>query len=176
MKKYLAVWSLFGLAFLANPALLACSSSDEEEDFAYGEADMKAVALGEWQGVAELDGESVAFTLTLEQASGKSSTQSVSAPGVMPQCGSRSFVKPAAACISRSSMPVVGTLTSNHAELSGPVVGEHMAFRSLEPSELHLELEGGLSLGGMLKQHAINEGQIHRAGVGELGTFTLSRP
>lgn len=176
MKKNLAVWTLFGLAFVVNPAVLACSSNDDEEDFTYGEADMKAAALGDWQGTAEVDGESVAFTLSLEQASGKSSTQSISAPGVTPQCGSRSFVKPAAACISTSSMPVVGTLTSDNDELSGPVTGQLTAFRTLESSELEVVLEDGRALSGSLRDQVISEGRIFLPGRGELGTFTLARP
>ena len=173
MKKNLAVWSLFGLAFLANPALFACSSEDEE-DFTYSEADMKAAVLGEWQGTAQLEGESVAFTLSLQQASAKSGTQSVSAPPFQPQCGSRSFVKPAAACASISTMPLVGTISSENTRLNGSIEGEAIASRILNPSQLHLELADGTWLDGSLKDQAIAEGDITANGV--IGSFTLARP
>lgn len=173
MKRNLAVWTFFGLALVVNPHL-ACSSNGEDEDFTYSEQEMKAVVLGEWQGTAVLDGESVEFTLSLEQASAKSSTQSVSAPPFQPQCGSRSFVKPAAACISMSTMPLAGSIVSEHPLLNGPVEGLAMASRILNPSELHLELEDGTHLDGSLKDQAITEGEV--VADEPVGTFTLSRP
>jgi hypothetical protein len=173
MKKNLAVWTLFGLALLVNPNL-ACSSNDDEEDFTYSEQDMKAVVLGDWQGTAEFDGESVAFTLSLAQASAKSQTQSISAPPLQPQCGSRSFVKPAAACISMSEMLLAGTITSDHPLLDGSVTGSAVAYRNLDPSGLHLELEDGTRLDGSIKDQAISEGEV--LADEPLGTFTLSRP
>lgn len=172
MKRNLAVWTLFGLAFVVNPAVLACSSSDDEEDFTYGEADMKAAALGDWQGTAEVDGEIVAFTLTLEQASAKSSAQSIAAPPVRPQCGSRSFVKPAAACISISTMPLSGTIASEHSRLNGAVTGELTAYKTLDSASLHIELEDGTRLSGELDEGAIIDGEV--VGVEPVGSFTLS--
>lgn len=175
MRKNLALWVLFGLAFVVNPNL-GCSSNGEGEDgdFTYSEQDMKAAVLGEWQGTAELDGESVAFTLTLSQASAKSGTQSSSAPPFQPQCGSRSFIKPAAACISVSTMPLVGTIASEHALLNGAIEGESMASRILDPSQLYLELEDGTTLNGSLEDQAVLEGEIR--GDEPVGTFTLERP
>ena len=71
MMRTWLVFGVFGVALVVNP-YLGCSSS--EEDFTYSEQDMKAAILGEWQGTGELDGEAVAFTLKLEQASAKSKT------------------------------------------------------------------------------------------------------
>jgi hypothetical protein len=171
MLKKPAVWVLFGLAFVINPNL-ACSSSDDE-DFTYSEQDMKAAVLGEWQGSADIDGEAIAFTLTLEQASSKSTTQSISAPPYRPQCGSRSFVRPAAACISMSSMPLVGTITSDSELLAGVVEGEATAYRNLDTAGIDLELEDGTLLGGSIEQQAIESGVISGA---QTGSFVLSRP
>jgi hypothetical protein len=103
-KKWLLL-GIFGLALVINP-YLACSSS--EEGFAFSESDLKAAVLGTWQGTADLDGETVEFSLVLDQASAKFKTQSLSPPKVQPQCGARSFVKPAGACISNTNMPVSG--------------------------------------------------------------------
>ena len=169
-KKWLYL-GVFGVALVVNP-YLACSSS--EEDFTYSEQDMKAAILGDWQGVADLDGESATFTLTLEQASASSRTQSVAAPGVKPQCGSRSFVRPAAACISESVMPLVGTITSASPALNGAVTGELSASRILDDAGLRLQLEDGRTLIGTLGDAGVSNGRIS-AGE-QVGAFSLVRP
>jgi hypothetical protein len=135
---------------------------------------MKAAILGDWEGTADLDDESVPFTLTLEQASAKSKTQSVSPPTVKPQCGSRSFVKPAAACTSESVMPLVGSITSSNPALNGVVTGELSASRILDKAGLRLQLEDGRTLNGTLSDGEVSDGRIFAAA--QIGTFSLSRP
>lgn len=171
MMKNWMLWGVFGLALLINP-YLACSSS--EEDFTYSEQDMKAAILGEWQGTGELDGEAIAFTLTLEQASAESKTQSLSAPRVKPQCGTRSFVKPAAACVSESVMPLVGTITSSSPSLNGTITGELVASLNLDSAGLRLQLEDGKTLSGTLKGDELLEGHIFASS--QVGGFSLARP
>jgi len=73
------VWLFCGLTFLLNPQL-ACSDESSEEDFDYTEQEMQAAVLGEWAGVADLQGELHSFTLVLKQASSSSETQGVAAP------------------------------------------------------------------------------------------------
>jgi hypothetical protein len=169
-KKWLLL-GVFGLAFVMNP-YLACSNAGESE-FSYSEADMKEAALGSWEGSAEIDGESVDFSLLLEQASAKSKTQSVSAPKVQPQCASRSFVKPAGACLTMSELLVVGTLTSVNPALNGPVDGSVVAYKDLGPAELTLHLENGTRLEGRIEKQSLSEGQISAQ---QSGPFSLSRP
>jgi hypothetical protein len=171
MTKKLLLCGLFGVALVANP-YLACSSS--EADFTYSEQDMKEAILGEWQGAGELDGEAIAFTLTLDQASASSKARSLSAPGLKPQCGSRSFVKPAAACISESVMPLVGTITSSSPTLNGTITGELTASRILDSAGLRLQLEDGKTLQGRLEGDELNDGVI--SAVEQVGAFSLSRP
>lgn len=168
-EKWLLL-GVFGLALVVNP-YLACSS--KEDDFDYTESEMKQAVLGEWVGTAELDGESADFTLSLQQASAKSKTQSVSAPKAQPQCGSRSFVKPAAACWSTTTMPLVGTITSVNPALNGVVDGEAFSGPTLDPVELSLHLEDGKQLSGMLKKDSLSDGSI--SSKVELGTFALAR-
>jgi hypothetical protein len=170
-KKWLLL-GMFGVALVVNP-YLACSTSSGEEDFTYSEQDMKAAILGDWEGAADLDGESVPFTLKLEQASAKSKTQSVSAPGIKPQCGSRSFVKPAAACASISTMPLVGTITSANPSLNGAITGELSASRILDKAELRLQLEDGRTLNGSLDSDEVSDGRIFASA--QVGTFSLAR-
>jgi hypothetical protein len=177
LKKQLAAWTLAGLAFLVNPHLVACSSAfadGDESDFTYSEADMRAAVLGDWQGTAELEGETATFTLTLRQASASPAGQGLVAPPVRPQCGSRTFVAPAAACASISTMRLTGTITSDHPRLTGSVTGELEAFRTLDSSLLGITLPDTAELRGSLERQAIVDGGIY--GETKLGTFTLARP
>lgn len=170
-KKFLSFLAL-SLAFVVNP-YLACSESSES-DFSYSESDMKLAVLGSWQGNAELDGVSTTFSLVLEQAASKSNTQSLTAPKTKPQCGSRSFVKPAGACVSVTSMPVVGSLSSENPTLNGSVDGSVMAYRTLDAVELEVQLENGVVLSGMIEGEALPEGQLRNAA--QSGSFSLTRP
>lgn len=170
-KKWLLL-GLFGVALLANP-YLACSSGESQSDFTYSEPEMKSVVLGSWQGSAQLDGETVPFSLVLEQASVKSKPQSVTAPPLESQCGSRSFVKPAAACISSTGMPLVGALSSINPALDGPVDGTATAYRTLDSVRLELRLESGTVLYGTLEDEALTDGQL---GPSQSGSFSLQRP
>jgi hypothetical protein len=161
-----------GVALVINP-YLACSESGES-DFTYSEADMKLSVLGAWQGSAELDGVSTPFSLSLEQASSKSKTQGVSAPKTRPQCGSRSFVKPAAACVSETTMPLIGSLSSENPTLNGAVDGYVVAYRTLDIVELELRLETGVVLSGRIEDQTLTEGQLRNAA--QIGVFSLTRP
>ena len=171
-KKWLLL-GVFGLALVINP-YLACSSSNED-GFSFSESDLKAAVLGTWQGTADLDGETVEFSLVLDQASARSKTQSLSAPKVQPQCGARSFVKPAGACVSTTSMPVSGTLTSVNPALNGVVDGGVNIYGNiLSRVELALRLEDGTELTGRIEKQALSDGSI-MSNV-QPGTFALSRP
>lgn len=162
---------VFGVALLMNP-YLGCSH-EGESDFTYSEADMKAALLGTWQGTAVLDGETIPFSLLLEQAAGKSKRQGVAAPSAEPQCGSRSFVKAAAACASLTTMPVVGTVTSVSPELNGAVDGSLVAYRTLDAAELSLRLENGAVLSGRVEDDALVDGHIDARAS---DSFSLQRP
>lgn len=169
MQSKWLLLGVLGLALVINP-YLACSSEDE---FNYSESEMKSAVLGEWEGTAELNGESVSFSLTLEQAPSKSKTQS--APRVTPQCGTRSFVKPAAACVSMSEMPLAGSIASANPELDGLVEGYAHAYVNLDPTELDLVLESGLTLHGNIKSGSLKDGSINTR-EDNAGTFSLTRP
>lgn len=169
-KKWL-VLPIFGLVLVANP-YLGCSHSNEE--YRYSEAEMKSAVLGSWEGSADIDGESVDFSLVLEQASAKSKAQRLPATGVQPPCTSRSFVKPAAACSITTTMPLSGTITSVNPALNGVVDGEVTAGAELDPAELSLRLEDGTQLRGVFQKQALGDGRVSRPQ--PVGTFSLSRP
>lgn len=172
MSKQWLWLGAFGVALVINP-YLACSETKPAE-FSYSESDMKEAVLGSWLGTAELDGETVEFSLTLEQASSKSKTQSVGAPTATPQCATRSFVKPAAACVTLSEMSLVGSITSVNPALNGAVDGTARAFKDLDPASLTLHLEGGTLLSGNLEKQSLSDGTL--GGSAGDGTFSLSRP
>lgn len=166
-KRWLVLGG-FGLALVVNP-YVACSN-DGGSDFDYSEDDMKRAVLGTWQGTAELGGETIPFSLVLEQASSKSKTKSL---GVQPQCASRSFVKPAAACTSLTTMPVIGTLTSVSPELNGAVDGTFMAGRTLSSVNVELSVDGGSTLSGTVDDDSLSDGRLSAS---SSGSFSLQRP
>lgn len=172
MTKRWLVFPIFGLTLVANP-YLACSHSNEE--YSYSEADMKRAVLGTWEGSADIDGESVDFSLVLEQASAKSKTPILAVPKAPPQCRSRSFVKPAAACSITTTMPLSGTITSVNPALNGVVDGEvSVVGKDLGPAALSLRLDDGKQLTGVVDNQALSDGSI--TSKLQLGTFALSRP
>jgi hypothetical protein len=176
MGKNWSLGAIFGVALVINP-YLACSQSNEgggDRDFKYSEQDMKLAVLGSWQGTAELDGVTTSFSLTLEQAGLESTTQGVAAPQLRPQCSSRSFVKPVGACTSESTMPLIGTISSENPELDGALDGDASAFLVLDRVYLSLRLETGVELVGTIRDQGVNEGSLGEAN--RRGAFSLSRP
>ncbi len=163
-KRWLLLGA-FGLALVANP-YMGCSHG--QSDFDYSEADMQSAVLGTWQGSALLDGQAVPFSLTLEQA-----REPARPPGASSQCAARSFVKPAAACIALSRMPVVGTLTSENPAFNGAVDGAFTAYRTLDEVELSLHVESGAVLTGKVDDDALKDGRV---GAPLSGAFSLQRP
>jgi hypothetical protein len=170
-KKWLVLAAL-GLALVVNP-YLGCSESGES-DFTYSEADMKLALLGSWEGTAEIEGVTTPFSLSLEQASSSAKTHSLTAPRAQPQCGSRSFVKPAAACASETTMPLLGVLSSENPALNGVVDGYFVAYRTLDSVGLHLRLDGGAVLSGRIEGKGLSEGLLENTP--QTGSFVLSRP
>ena len=145
-KKWLVSVAL-GLALVAGP-YLACSASSETE-VGYSEAELKGAVLGAWEGNADIDGESVDFSLVLEHASVKSK------PG-------------------NTTTVVSGTITSVNPALNGSVDGEISVGKELARMELGLRLEDGTQLGGSIESQALSDGRILRPQ--RNGTFSLSRP
>jgi hypothetical protein len=147
MKNKWLVLATLGLALVATP-YLACSNSGETEA-SYSEADMKEAVLGRWEGTADIDGESVDFSLVLEQASVKS--------------------KPGATTLS-----VSGTITSVNPALNGNLDGELSAGKDLDPAELSLRVEDGTVLRGVLEKQTLSDGHVTKSR--PVGTFSLARP
>jgi hypothetical protein len=102
------VWVLGFTAFAMNPAF-ACSSSPETEPFEYGEAEMIAAVQGTWRlTYARPEG---ASTVTFTVQPGSTGNGALAGPpGLAPQCGTRTFTRPAAACISASQLALAASV------------------------------------------------------------------
>lgn len=110
MKRRILGVSLGLLALFMNPAV-GCSSS-EEPSWSFSETDMRVAVAGTYVGNYGNTTETVTLTLDEATSSSTSSTQSVSGPRL--QCAGRSFIRPAAACISETRMSVSGVISSRN--------------------------------------------------------------
>jgi hypothetical protein len=138
-------WCLLAAAFLG-----ACSH-ENEPDFTYTTGEMNEALLGLWQGTAQVDGETVPFSLSLEEATGKAKTETRS----------------------RRALPVIGALTSENPAFNGVVDGAFTAFRTLDSVRFELHVDGGVVLYGNVDDQSLNDGHI---GGRPADTFSLARP
>ena len=122
------LFGALGLALLVTP-YLACSSGTEAAPADVGE--LQAKLLGTWQGTAELDGETIPFSLTLEHAPTKDAPE---------------------------RLAVAGSLTSENPTFDGAVDG-HVGFAKQRPT-LSLRLDDGKILLGTLEGEALRDGHI----------------
>ena len=144
-KRWLMLGGI-GLALFVTP-YFACSSHDVSSE-TVSEADVKVAVLGTWQGSAEIDGETVPFSLVLEPLVAKART-----PG---------------------AISVTGTLTSEDPALNG-VVDVRIRPSTRDALAMELRLDDGNRLRGRLEGESLADGQIETPGrVG--GSFSLARP
>jgi hypothetical protein len=145
MPKQWLLCGCVGLALVVTP-YLACSGRTDES-VSVTEADLKQAALGTWQGSAELDGETIPFSLVLEQAVGKAKAQ--------------------------NAIFVNGTLTSENPALNGALDGQVQAS-SADAFSVALRLDDGKQLSGNLEKQSLSDGHIDSPA--RSGTFSFARP
>jgi hypothetical protein len=143
--RYLALGGC-ALALLIAP-YLACSSHEGPGDPGRSDADMRAAVIGTWQGSAEIDGETVPFSLGLQPAQRR----------------------PAAV----HGVSVVGTLTSENPDLNGALDGVVTAEIDDEGLDVALRLEDGKIFSGRVERSAITDGHINDKA--PVGSFSMSR-
>lgn len=144
-------------------ALPGCgASADDEQEFQFGETEMKGVVVGTWSGTLALEGRpETALSLSIAHRP----------PEVRPACGSRTLSKPL--CINTSTLGLTATLTTadmlyENAELDGTYWVEG---RELRAGELNLR-GAGIELFATFQGSSFEQGSIS----GERqGTFTLQR-
>jgi hypothetical protein len=100
------VWVLGFAAFAVNPAV-SCSSAPEAE-FEYGEAEMVAAVQGTWQLMFERPEGTSSVTFRVER--GASANGALGSPSFTPQCVTRTFTRPAAACSPSSRLSLAATV------------------------------------------------------------------
>ncbi len=121
-----------GAAFvcgIVNPALVACGDVNEEneEEWGYGEKEMEAAIVGRYAG--QVDGESVDIHISRPKAATSAGPNLEALSTRTLQCGNRSFVRPAGACISSSSLDVDADITSESSVIaSGKLQGQFTVF------------------------------------------------
>jgi hypothetical protein len=92
-------WVIGLTAFVVNPAM-GCGANDTD-DFEYGEAEMVAAVQGRWQLTFSRPEGTSSMTFTLEPGADPNPPADgglASPPGRTPQCTTRTFTRPAAAC------------------------------------------------------------------------------
>jgi hypothetical protein len=143
MKRILTTITVALGAFLLNP-MVACQSEESEPEFTYGETEVRAAVTGTYQGTLAGTGETI--TVTLDEATASNTTATQSLRNV--QCGTRSFIKPAAACVSMTQMAVIGTLTASNGSVpNGNFTGTFSVYsRLLTTGDLSLTTASGDSL------------------------------
>lgn len=126
-------------AFILNP-MVACQSS-EDEDFTFGETEMRAIVTGTYSGVVTNTGEAVTITLDEAAATGTTATQGL----YRLQCESRSFIRPAAACAVETRMSLQGEVASEYdAIANGKLAGTFIVGGTkLSNGYVELSLESG---------------------------------
>jgi len=139
--------SAIGLLLLAF-CPLACGSSKHTPP-SYSEGEVKAALLGTWQGSAELEGEVVPFSLSLERGA----TRAPLPDGVIA---------------------VAGTLVSENPALNGAVDGRADASEALSSASLAIRVETGGTLLGSFDGDSLTDGRIQSRE--QSGTFSLGRP
>jgi hypothetical protein len=171
MLRRITWGACFVVALVVNPSV-GCGGGGAASDFTYTESDMERAVVGTYVGTVGVDGASEQVTLTLARATG---TTGAAPQGLRPQCGERLFfVKPAAACLSRSVMPVSGELTSTGSTIpSGHVTGELESYRTLG-GPLSLQLAGGGTIGAAYEDGAFT-GWVYTDAKGTEVPLSLTR-
>jgi len=158
MLKQIVVGVVATTVLLINP-MVGCNSSEDEPEFTYGETDMRDAVTGTYVGVLAATGETV--TLELDEAtvapSGTNATQSTKSL----QCGTRTFIKPAAACDSGTEMPLQGNIASSGTKIvSGDLKAGSFVIMSrlLDGGNLSLTLADGATI---TASHSASEGMVN---------------
>jgi len=142
-------WFMLGAAGFALCLLpyLACSSREGSADTSHSATNLSAAVLGTWQGSAEIDGETVPFSLVLQPAARQSSAA--------------------------RGLSLIGTLTSENPELNGAIDGVASIEVDGDRIDAALRLDDGKVLSGRVEAGVITDGRIHDKAA--VGSFTMSR-
>jgi hypothetical protein len=106
------VWIIGFTALIINPAV-GCGGRIAPDEYTYGETEMLTAVQGTWRVTfSRPEGPSV-VTFTMDKGAAPSASSNgapAAAPGLAPQCGTRTFVRPAAACIATSQLALAAVV------------------------------------------------------------------
>jgi hypothetical protein len=128
------------LMFLLNPNL-AC---DDGPQFQYGETEMRAAVVGNWQVALTDPTGTTQLTLRIEQGAGpQASWRPNGLVRSAHACGTRTFVKSAAACMDISEMPLSVTVVGGNGAYANESWSGKFEVMSLVFSQGQLHLTFG---------------------------------
>lgn len=136
MKRFLTSVAL-GLCVLAINPMVACQS-EAASDFEFDEADMRQAVVGSYIGTTKDTGQSV--RVILEQTGAPSAKSAQHYKRV--QCSTRSFVKPAAACLDLTEMEITAHVTSERPQIAEVDLSGKFGVYGFELSRGQLSLSG----------------------------------
>jgi hypothetical protein len=147
-RKHPSLWVIGFTVLIINPGF-ACGPSDPADNFEYGETEMVAAVEGTWRlTISRPEGPSV-ITFSLEKGPAPTAAPSgafVSPPGVTPQCGSRTFMRPAAACFSMSSLALAANVVEAEPAIDATTGNGYFLVYGLTYSGGQIELKFGADL------------------------------
>ncbi|MGE5786549.1 MAG: hypothetical protein ACM3ZE_18270 [Myxococcales bacterium] len=138
MKRFLTSVAL-GLCVLAVNPMVACQSEAASDfGFEFDEADMRQAVVGSYIGTTKDTGQSVRVILEQTGAPTAKSAQHYK----RVQCSTRSFVKPAAACLDTTEMEITAHVTSERPEMADVDLTGKFGVYGFELSRGQLSLFG----------------------------------
>lgn len=179
------VWLIASEAFFLSP-WLACGS-DPADAFQYGDVEMRTAVVGTWDlAMALTSGDQTSVTIGLDQAT---TAQALSGPLptighprslVRPAaaCGQRTLLKSAAACVSITSMPLVGVFVAGATTYSTTTIYGELTVAGLQfaTGQLSISLGDGTRITAPVSSGGkASPGTLWGASGEVLGAVTLSR-
>ena len=162
MLRFTLTLALAAAALVLTPTV-GCGL--EEEEWLFGEPEMREAVAGDWVGTLSSDGSGL--QLHLEQATVETQRSGL--------CGSRSFVAPAAACIAVTEMPLTGRISTDDGRYQDvPVTGRFtVTGAAMEYGWLELDF-GDALLEAAWEKGTLGEGSLSQGEQRE--ELTLRRP
>jgi hypothetical protein len=139
------------IVFVLNPGF-GCSG-DDGNNFAYGESEMTAAVHGTWRlSLTRPDGDAT-VTFTLAPGPGAPTIP----PGMSPLCGNRDFVRPAGACITTSTLHLVGQIVAAEPPIDGvSVTGTYLILGFIyHGGELAVRFDNALAFSAELDANGL---------------------
>lgn len=165
------------LAAVVNPAVVGCGDADSgKQEWGYTAQDMEAAVVGQYVG--QVDGKNVSVRISRPQAAASSAAPELRGLHDRTlQCGSRSFVRPAGACIATSTMDLDAEVASEASALApGSFQGNLVVFGGAPVfGRLSFSIDGVTTLEAEVEDGAITRWYLGTPGGQTALSLTRSR-